>query len=290
MKLRPLTYLLCIMCLISGCNQSTTGDQKNTDTNEKSPTEQNAPSTEDQFDAVRDLFGEMPTPVEMSQWVKRAGIPFNPELLNNPKRTREYLTSAQRAVNLGMFGADLVYLSLYQQTQRSVAHFEAINELASRLSIRHVFTEETLNQFERTQGIIDSTQYLIDRKYREVYEELVENGTPEISLMVLFGGWLESSYVSIRSVDEMTLLNGYEEALERQLTAHAQLVTLADYFTSEEDIRQVQVFLSDLEPPLLRLQAEIQRAETVSPEAVGQVLQASQHLTERFQKARSFYE
>ncbi|NEQ49651.1 MAG: hypothetical protein F6K11_05885 [Leptolyngbya sp. SIO3F4] len=277
----------CVLWLGTSCGSTASDSEATPDTDNAQPAPQ---VVEAQSRKVGELFEQAPTPVEMSQWIKRAGIPFNQALLHRPEAARDYLTYSERAVSLGAYGADLVYLSLYQQTQQAVDHFSAVNELTSKLSLQEVFDEETMDRWEVQWSEPDSMQQLISEKYRLVYEELEANESPETSILVLFGGWLQSTYISIHSVDELALMNDYGEAMEKQLRTADKLLELCTLFPENPQVVQVENYLQELRPQWKKLESAIEQThEETTPEHIEEMSRLAEEVAKTTYRIRSEY-
>ena len=59
----------------------------------------------------------LPSPYQISLILHESGISYNKELLNPSRRASDYVTNFSRAINFGVFGVDLGYINIYQQTQ-----------------------------------------------------------------------------------------------------------------------------------------------------------------------------
>ena len=55
------------------------------------------------------VFYQMPTPNELFAVLKNNDAPFNKEILNDVSNTENYLTKSSKALNFGVFTADLAY-------------------------------------------------------------------------------------------------------------------------------------------------------------------------------------
>jgi len=72
------------------------------------------------------IFYNMYLSVELSSLFESAGAIFTSELMNNTDKTSEYITSAQKAVNLGIYAVDLSYAKVFDQVEIAGRYFNAI--------------------------------------------------------------------------------------------------------------------------------------------------------------------
>jgi len=148
--------------------------------------------------AVKKIFYNIPSPTEMSSLLKKAGLAYNPEFLHSYKKVDEYTTVAQTSLNLGVYGADLSYNRLYNQTQQAVNYFSAIKRLSDALGIPQ---EQGGNAVERLESNIenkDSLLLIITEVYSNADRYLKENNRGSTAALIVTGGWIEAMYLAVQ--------------------------------------------------------------------------------------------
>ncbi len=145
-----------------------------------------------------ELFS-IPSPIQSAQLIKRTGIKYNKAILNTAQKNQQYLTYYSRALNLGIYGADLGYISLYNQTQDALAYLAAIKNISDKLGVTHAFDQNSIKRISNNLSNKDSTLVLVGIAYRAIDMYLKTNDRAEISSLILTGGWIESMHFSISS-------------------------------------------------------------------------------------------
>ncbi len=141
----------------------------------------------------------IPSPIQTAMLIQKLGIPFNKGILFPSNKTNTFNTDAIRSIMLGVYGADLGYVSMYNQTQEALTYLAAIKQLADKLGISSAFNEETFKRFENNLTNKDSLVILVGVAYRASDNYLKNNKRLDISSLILLGGWLESMNISIES-------------------------------------------------------------------------------------------
>jgi len=152
-------------------------------------------STTLQFEGA--LFS-IPSPYEIAFLVKDERIDYNKEFLNPVNRSHNYVNNYKKALNLGVYGADLGYLNIYEQTPDAVAYFSAIKILSQELDISNAFNNETISRIENNMGNKDSLLYIISNTYRKADKYLKDNNRNDLGVLILTGGWLESFHILVQ--------------------------------------------------------------------------------------------
>lgn len=77
----------------------------------------------------------IPSPVQTALLIRRAGIKYDESLLNDLGNSKTYINQFQKAMNMGVYGADLAYLSNYNNVSLNLSYFNAIETMADELGI-----------------------------------------------------------------------------------------------------------------------------------------------------------
>ena len=97
-------------------------------------------------------------------------------------------------MNLGIYGADLGYVTIYDQTQDALGYLNAAKKLADELGVAGAFDAQTIGRFQKNLGNQDSMLVLVGVAYRSSDTYLKNNDRSDVSGLVLAGGWIESLY------------------------------------------------------------------------------------------------
>lgn len=170
----------------------------------------------------------IPSPVQTAMWIQKQGVPFNKRFLFDPKKVNTFNTDVERALILGVYGADLGYVSMYNQTQEALTYLGSIKQLADKLGISSAFDEKTFKRFENNLSNKDSLVALVGVAYRASDEYLKNNKRLDISSLILLGGWLESMNIAIESFKVKNNADIKKRIAEQKLTVNnlLQLITL----------------------------------------------------------------
>jgi len=143
---------------------------------------------------VKDKLFSVPSPMQAAEFIKNKNIPFNMELLNRPENYSKYLTTFKLALNIGVYGADLGNLFVYDQLSQSAQYFNVVKKLSEQVGVMNSINEQLLDRIENNSDNKDSLMFIISDIYREIDNYLVENDQQEIGGLIITGGWIESIY------------------------------------------------------------------------------------------------
>gem|GEM_PF-91436 len=170
----------------------------------------------------------IPSPVQTAFAIRKAGLKYQKDLAA-PLEKGETLTGrmAQAAV-LGMYGADLAYVTVHKDGQRALATMQAIEKLGGKLELTNAFDRALMDRFKSNLGSEDSLLRFSGTAFRAADQYLKSNDRDDVSALVLTGGWIESLHLTIsdpsalkdqtlvnRIGEQKTTLTGLIELLER---------------------------------------------------------------------------
>lgn len=174
--------------LAAGCGN---GDNKKT---EETNTTTN---TTDTTGAIINVGGEIfsiPSPIQTAMLIKNSGANYDKSVLNASNKSSQYSTNFAKAINLGIYGADLGYVTIYDQSQDAIGYLNAAKKLSDGLGVSAAFDQKTIERFTKNLGNKDSMLALVGVAYRASDAYLKTNDLSDISGLVLAGGWIESLY------------------------------------------------------------------------------------------------
>ncbi|MBL4655870.1 MAG: hypothetical protein JKY33_08620 [Bacteroidia bacterium] len=147
---------------------------------------------------VGKVFYTIPSPLEMTSLIKKAGASYDKEIGNSVSNASNYVTNISMALNLGVYGADLSYASIFDQTQETLRYFAVAKKLADGIGISSAFGKSTLDRIEANINVRDSLISIISDSYWETDAYLKENKRSSTSALVITGGWVEGLYIATR--------------------------------------------------------------------------------------------
>jgi len=141
------------------------------------------------------ILFSLPSPYQISLILHESGISYNKELLNSSLKVSDYITNFRRAINFGVYGVDLGYINIYQQTQDAASYFAVLKMLSLDIGINKVLDQSTVNRIEDNIDNRDSLMVIVSDTYRNVDKFLKKNQRENTGALILAGGWIESVYI-----------------------------------------------------------------------------------------------
>ena len=102
--------------------------------------------------SINNRLFHIPNPIQSALLMKKIAVPYNKELLNENSNVASYTTSLKQALNIGVFGADLGYITANNQNQAALSHLAAIKKLSDELGVSSAFDFSTMEKFGNNLG------------------------------------------------------------------------------------------------------------------------------------------
>ena len=150
---------------------------------------------------IKEVFYSLPSPIEMASIIQNSGVEFRPEILNKPENETQYLSSQSKALNIGIYGADLSFTSLYQENQYTLEYFVIVKKLAESLDIINAINDSVLNVVEENIGDNMALSKIISESFFKSDAHLKENNMDVNATLIVLGAWIESLYIAIELSD-----------------------------------------------------------------------------------------
>ena len=172
----------------------------------------------------------LPSPLQIASIFKKSGLKYKDGVTSSLKDPSKYTTNLSKALNLGVYSADLSYTVLNKQNQEAMNYMKLCRSMADNLGMGSVFEQSNLSKrFEKNIGNEDSLAYIIAELQMVTDMYLDENDQQQVTSIVFAGAWVESMYVgskvyekgkdkSLNSklAEQMTILGSIINSLKSQ--------------------------------------------------------------------------
>ncbi|HEY0030085.1 MAG TPA: hypothetical protein VGC65_04960 [Bacteroidia bacterium] len=195
---------------------------------------------------AQNVFYSIPSPIETTTLLKAAGAKYNAKYLNPIENVSKYASVASKALNLGVYGSDLSFTSIFDQTQESMLYLRCTNKLATGLGISGAFDESTTSRIEANMDNRDSLLAIISDSYWNADSYLKDNGQPGVSALIVSGGWIEGLYIATQ-IANTTKNEGIITRIAEQKLSLENLIALLDsYKADNEGVTEVLASMQEL--------------------------------------------
>lgn len=190
MSLRP-TFIGSMFLVVSLVVFSTGCEQPASTNTTNNPTDGNNVSSTGTVKLDGQIIS-IPSPNQLAILVRQSNVPFRPEKLHDLKKTDFYLSEQKKALNLGVYGADLAYIANFDKGQLANDYFDAVGKVAGELEILDHIDGKLVSRLSNNISNRDSVLRLSSQFFHSADRYLKNNKRTDLAGLVLLGGWVES--------------------------------------------------------------------------------------------------
>ena len=211
-------------------------------------------------------------PLETANLFQVMGEPFTQEYLASSIDANRLGGSFEKALWLGILGADLGYMNVYRKTGTSMDLLASIKKLAEDLRVGQFFDFETIKRLSLNNSSLDSLLYLSIDSYNKIDNYLREDNRSQLSSLMIVGAWIEAQYFATQVMktnpDELL-----RDRIGEQKYFLADLIKLVEpYCDSDEQFGELCRDLREIYSKYETVKITYTRGEPVKSEKDGGLL------------------
>ncbi len=233
-KLVILSYFL----IVFGCRYDQSSNTDNTSGNIDTEFNQ-------EKEDIRKVYYRFPSPDEMFSFVDSTGMQFDNFLLHPIDKIDNYLESLDQAINMGVYIADLSYITLFQRYKESMDYLQTVYALSEKLRISSAFERKLIKRIENNIRNVDSLKSISEDSFTSIVNYLSRNDKENVFAIISLGSFVEFLYISINLVGDYSPEN---IAIMRILDQKSVLENIVKYSKQHLDDENVTTALNIINP------------------------------------------
>ncbi len=186
---------------------------------------------------------------------------FSVQLLHQTNLSTRYETSKQKAIALGVYGADMNYVLHYEQTQQSFKYLLVSKQLAENIGVAMAFDQKTMQNYQENTSHKDSLISIVHNAYASVKKHLRSGDQFLMSSLVIAGTWVENMYLATNHYqmtkdpsmkkDLGTRIIGQDQYLKSVISLIADLAPADDTYVGDilTELKTIQSVFDDTSVP-----------------------------------------
>ncbi len=188
---------------------------------------------------IEDVVYPLPTSAEVIKMLTELEVGYMIGISNPTDNARKYVTSTDKAINLGVYGADLSYATLYNMNQDVINYLDAIRVLANDLNMAKIYNQrlydDIKNSFDNRDQLVD----ILTKAFNGTYSYLNENDQQAQALMVVAGAWVEGMYITTHISEAVFHVEGIVKVLLEQKASFELFMDLAKVHAAEPSVNEI---------------------------------------------------
>jgi hypothetical protein len=199
-----------------------------------------------ELENVKEVYYRFPSPEEMLSFISTEELSFNEEIILPIENANNYLNSKSQALNLGVYIADLAYITIFQRQKEALTYFQVVYGLSDKLRISSAFTPGMMKRFENNLGNIDSLKILADQSLTDITNHLVRQEQEKVLAIISMGGFIESLYLAFQMVEGFSEDNLIIQRISDQKLVLENIVNYALQYAEDKNVAETIKLITPL--------------------------------------------
>lgn len=232
--MKRLLFGIFISTIVFSCNTSSQKNEKTETTVIDTTTK-----TKALVGMINGTIYSIPSPYSIMNYLQSIHIPYYQNIPNSVENLNFYESTSEKALNLGIYGIDISYMTLYEQTGEALNYFAALKTLTNQLELTTVFDASTMDRLETNMGNKDSILLILTNKLRDSDKMLKSENQKAEAALIMTGGWIESLYILTQIEKKKHNDNTVQRIGEYKYAAETLLNILRPYYMKSSEYQDL---------------------------------------------------
>ncbi len=194
---------------------------------------------------IKENVYPLPTSAQIIKLLTDLEVGYQIGITNRVENVKKYFSSQRRAINLGVYGADLSYVTLYNMPQEIIDYLNAIRSLTNELNMSRIYNEEIYDSIKSNEDDKEKLVDILTDTFNETYKYLSDNNQQTLALLVVGGAWVEGMYLTTNISEAAYNISTISGVLLEQKASFDRYLEITEPYMSDPGISE---FVKTLEP------------------------------------------
>ena len=220
-------------------------------------------------EAIADIAKNISSPVEIANLLQTLEVPFSPSYLAATIDAKKQSTNFDKALKLGILGADLGYLNIYEKTGSSLDVLSSIRKLAEDIKVGQFFDFESIKRLSQNKSNLDSLLFISIDSYTQIDNYLRTNDRAQLSALMIVGVWIEGQYLATQVVVNVPNKILSDRIGEQKIILNDLIFLLNPYCNRDPEFKLLCKDLSDIKDKYRDIRITYTQGDPISVEKNG---------------------
>jgi len=220
-------------------------------------------------EAIEDISKNISSPVEIANLLQLLEVPFSQEYLASSIDANKESTNFNKAMKLGILGADLGYLNMYEKTGSSLDVLSSIRKLSEDLKVGQFFDFEIIKKLSQNKSNLDSLLFISIESYEQIDTYLRNNDRGQLSALMIIGVWIEGQYLATQVVSKFPDKMLQDRIGEQKIILNDLIMLIAPYCNKSTEFNDLCRDLQSLKDTYRDVRITYTQGEPVASEKDG---------------------
>jgi hypothetical protein len=220
-------------------------------------------------EAIADISRNISSPVEIANLLQLLEVPFSQNYLASSIDANKQSTNFDKSLKLGILGADLGYLNMYEKTSSSLDILSSIRKLSEDIKVGQFFNFEVIKRLSQNKSNLDSLLYISIDSYTKIDNYLRENDRGQLSALMIIGVWIEGQYLATQVASQYPDTMLMDRIAEQKIILNDLILLIVPYCGINSEFRTLCNEMQELKSKYRDIKITFTQGEPVSEEKNG---------------------
>jgi hypothetical protein len=220
-------------------------------------------------EAIADISKNISSPVEIANLLLMLDVPFSQNYLAESIDANKLSTNFDKALKLGILGADLGYLNIYEKTGSSLDVLSSIRKLAEDIKVGQFFDFESIKRLSKNKSNLDSLLFISIDSYTQIDNYLRANDRGHLSALMIIGVWIEGQYLATQVVSKFPDKILSDRIGEQKIILNDLIFLLSPYCGRDSEFKDLCKDLMDIKEKYRDIRITYTQGDPISVEKDG---------------------
>lgn len=220
-------------------------------------------------EAIADISKNITSPVEIANLLQTLEVPFSQNYLASSIDANKQSTNFDKAIKMGILGADLGYLNMYEKTGSSLDVLSSIRKLAEDIKVGQFFDFESIKRLSQNKSNLDSLLFISIDSYSQIDNYLRNNDRGQFSALMIIGVWIEGQYLATQVVSQFPNKKLSDRIGEQKIILNDLLLLISPYCNRDPEFTNICKDLRDIKEKYRDLKITYTQGAPISTEKDG---------------------
>lgn len=220
-------------------------------------------------EAIADISKNISSPVEIANLLQTLQVPFSQNYLAESIDPNKQSTNFDKALKLGILGADLGYLNMYEKTGSSLDVLSSIRKIAEDIKVGQFFDFESIKRLSKNKSNLDSLLFISIDSYNKIDTYLRSSERGQLSALIIIGVWIEGQYLATQVVNNYPDKMLSDRIGEQKIILNDLLLLISPYCNRDPEFASLCKDMQDIKDKYRDIRITYTQGDPVALEKDG---------------------
>ena len=221
---------------------------------------------------LESVYYRFPTPDVIFGFISKEKLRFDPSVLTPASNADNYLDTKSQTLGLGVYVADLAYITMFEAYSKSIEYFKLIHNLSEKVKITSAYDLDVAKRVEKNLLKLDSLKKISSDSYSSMVEYLIVNNREKTLALIAAGAYIECFNIAFNMAGNYSESNPMIAKIVDLKYAYDNLYSYIQIYSDDESVKSLSQQLSRLNAIFGKMKEKSIGKTTVKQDASGNLI------------------